>query len=438
MHELTAETLAELPRLGGASSGQPNRSGGYADLLRSVPAFRDLWVGQAISQLGDALYYLVFLFMVEKLTGDPRMVGVAGVAQSLPFLLLSPYAGVVADRLDRRTILLLCDLLSGAALLLFAGYVYCNPTPSAWTLIAAGATLSAINTFFAPAKGAAIPQLVPEERRDAANALSLATQNLLPMIGIALSGTLLAVLYAISPSYFFLAAIILNALSFFGSTVFIIRLPRLVPVHEARDESPTALRDVRDGFAYLRNQRVLWVLLWLNVLVQMAVAPFMLVYLAVNKSWFGGGYGTLALCEVAFFLGVVGCSLLVERMNIRRPGMAFIAGTAGIGVTIALMAVSKNVWAFAWWNLAAGIAFPFIQLPMAVYIQKLVPQNFQGRVNAAMSMTGMGVAPVSIGLGGLLLAAVGPAWTLAIMGTGITIAGLLGLCDAAFRDATSD
>lgn len=407
-------------------------------MLRSVPAFRNLWIGQAISQLGDSLYYLVFLFMVEKVTGDPKMVGIAGVGQTLPFLLFSPYAGVVADRWNRKTIMLACDLLSGVALLLFAVYIFFDATPPAWALIAAGASLSAVNAFFSPAKGAAIPQLVPEARRDTANALSLATQNLLPMIGVALSGTVLAVLYAVSPAYFFLAAISLNALSFFGSAVFIARLPRLVPVHEDGEPEPNALRDVRDGFAYLKRQRVLWVLLWLNLLVQIAMAPFMLVYIEVNKKWFGGGYGTLALCEVSFFVGVVACSLFVERMKIARPGLAFIGGVAGIGITVIFMAVSHNVWAFAWWNFVAGLAFPFVQLPMAAYIQKLVPENFQGRVNAAMTMTGMGVAPVSIGLGGLLLAAAGPGWTIAIMGIAMTFAGLLGLADKSFRTTQTE
>ncbi|MBC7808668.1 MAG: hypothetical protein H7145_21245, partial [Akkermansiaceae bacterium] len=74
----------------------------------------------------------------------------------------------------------------------------------------------------------------------------------------------------------------------------------------------------------------------------------------------------------------------------------------------------------------------------AAYIQKLVPENFQGRVNAAMTMTGMGVAPVAIGLGGLLLAAAGPTVTIAAMGAGMTFAGLLGLADKSFRTARTD
>jgi len=257
----------------------------------------------------------------------------------------------------------------------------------------------------------------------------------------------LAVLYAVSPAYFFGAAVVLNALSFFGSAIFVVRLPRLVPEPEtpaAQTDAPApngwqrAWRDLRDGFIYLKNQRVLWVLLWLNLLIQLALGPFMLVYIVVNNDWFGGGYNTLALCEVSFFIGVVACSAVFEKFRVMRPGLAFIVGVVLIGVTIGFMGGAKNVWAFAAWNIVCGLAFPFIQLPMAAYIQKLVPQNFQGRVNAAMTMTGMGVVPVAIGLGGLLLAKIGAANMLYAMGAGMSVAGLLGLADRQFRTVRTD
>ncbi|MBC8143491.1 MAG: MFS transporter, partial [Armatimonadetes bacterium] len=226
------------------------------------------------------------------------------------------------------------------------------------------------------------------------------------------------------------------------------RLPRLVPEQPeqtlAQTDAPTltggqrAWQDLRDGFSYLKNQRVLWILLWLNLLIQLALGPFMLVYIVVNNNWFGGGYNTLALCEVSFFIGVVACSAMFEKFRVTRPGLAFIIGVAFIGITIIFMGGSKNVWAFAAWNVVCGLAFPFIQLPMAAYIQKLVPQNFQGRVNAAMTMTGMGVIPVAIGLGGLLLAKIGAANMLYAMGAGMSVAGLLGLADRQFRTVRTD
>lgn len=406
-------------------------------LLR-VAAFRNLWVGQAISQLGDSLYYLVFLFMVDRLTGDPKMVGIAGVAQTLPFLLLSPYAGVLADRADRRRIMLTADVLSAVTLFLFAILVWRNPAPPAWTLIATGAILSCINVFFAPAKSAAIPQVVPTELLTSANALSLATQNLMPMLGIALSGTLLGALYLISPGYFFLGAILLNALSFAVSALFVARLPTLIPDRAATELGmvPQGLQDLREGFRYLQGQTTLLMMFVLNFLVQFTLAPFMLVYVRVNREWFGGEYWSLAVCEVSFFGGVVLCSVFIGRLAIRRVGMAFIGGMAAVGITIIFMAVSKTVLLFAFWNFVAGLAFPFSQIPMTTYTQRVVPEAFQGRVNSVMAMTSWGVQPLGIALGSLLLAETGPAGLIALMGSGMTLASLGGLLSRKFRNAT--
>ena len=408
----------------------------YRELFRVRP-FRDLWIGQTVSQLGDSFYFLIFLFMVDRITGSAAMVGAAGVAQALPFLLLSPYAGVVADRADRRRILLGADVFSALVLLAFGVLVWFEPTPPAWTLIGAGAALSTINVFFAPAKSAAVPQIVPPALLTQANALSLATQNLMPMIGIAVSGTVLAALYALSPRWFFLSAIGLNALSFLVSAAFVRRLPPLVPERENAEytKSGRTLEDLRHGLAYLKSEQVLWTMLLLNLPVQLAIAPFMLVYVRVNREWFGGGFGTLALCEVSFFAGVVLCSLFIERLNVRRPGLAFVGGMAVIGVTVVFMAVARTAPLFALWNFAAGLAFPFAQIPMTTYVQQRVPEALQGRANSVLAMAGSGMQPVGIGLGGLLLALIGPAWLLAGMGAGMALAALGGLLSRPFRRA---
>jgi DHA3 family macrolide efflux protein-like MFS transporter len=281
------------------------QKGQYKELLQ-LPAFRNLFWGQTISQLGDALYYLVFLFMIEKITGDPRMVGVAGVAQTLPFLLLSPYAGVLADRQDRRKIMLTADILSTITLLVFALILWLNPSPPAWTIVATGALLSTINVFFAPAKGAAIPQIVPEEKLMSANALSMAVQNLMPMIGIGLSGTVLGILYAISQTGFFLAAILLNALSFLVSALYIRLLPTLKPQKEvsaSESQAQDSLADLRNGLRYIYKNPVLHTMVWLNMLVNLAIAPFMLVYVQVNSAWFGGGTAHWHCVNSRFLLG---------------------------------------------------------------------------------------------------------------------------------------
>src|SRR5579862_8820226 len=126
--------------------------------LRIAP-FRALWLGQAISQLGDAFYYIAFMFMVQKVTGSSVMVGYVGALEALPFLLLGSYAGVVVDRLDRRRIMLLSDLCSGLALVGLAACIWLQRQPPVWALLVTPFVLSSVRCFFMPAKSASIPSL---------------------------------------------------------------------------------------------------------------------------------------------------------------------------------------------------------------------------------------------------------------------------------------
>lgn len=407
----------------------------YKELL-GIRAFRNLWIGQAISQLGDALYYLVFLFMVDRITGDPRMVGLCGALQALPFLLFGLPAGVVADRVDRRKVLLFADVASALLLSVLAVRLYFDATPPVWLLFAAGFLLSAVNAFFAPAKNAAIPAVVPPEKLMTANALSQATQGMMPLIGLGVSGSVLGLLYAIYPDWFFLSAVVLNALSFALSAVFVRRLPALPPDREKAGGHPW--QELKDGLRYVRRAHVLLMLVVLSVLVQVMVSPFMVVYVSVNRAWFGGDYRTLALFEFAFMVGMVLSSVWVGRLHIRRPGVAFIAGLAVVGATIAAMAFSRSLALFSFWNFAAGIALPFAQIPMNTYLQTVVPDAYRGRVNALLTMASFGVQPLGAGLAGWLTEQVGIVAMFLLMGIGMGVAALVGLLDRPFREADLD
>src|SRR5580693_2693012 len=134
----------------------------YDDVLRIRP-FRNLWLGQSISQIGDSLYYVAFMFMVKKVTGSSAMVGYTGALELAPYLLIGPYAGVIADRLDRRVIMLASDLLSALVLLVFSAALLTGVAPPAWGILLLAFLLSSVRCFFLPAKSAAIPALVPPE-----------------------------------------------------------------------------------------------------------------------------------------------------------------------------------------------------------------------------------------------------------------------------------
>lgn len=398
-----------------------------------IPAFRNLWIGQAISQLGDAFYYVVFMFMVQKVTGSSAMVGLVGALETAPFLVFGLYAGVLADRLDRRRIMLFSDLASGLFLATFGFSIWLGGKPSLAALLIVPFLLSSVRCFFMPAKSAAIPSLVPENQVLAANSMSSTAQNLMPLISLALSATVLSLLYALSPEWFYLSAVGLNALSFFGSASFILCLPAIRP-DRSGSHSAHPLTDFKEGFRYLVGRHELKVLTVLLTVFRLSVAPFFVVYLAANEKWFGGRPQTIVWMEFWFFVGMVVGSVAMGRQRPRRPFLWFSTGLAICGTMVALMAVSPSVWLFILWNLIAGVSLPPADIPVATYLQLSVPDGFRGRVSSVRETISTSVMPVGLCLGGILVAKAGLVATFLVIGCGMVGACLFGFLDPAFRE----
>jgi MFS transporter, DHA3 family, macrolide efflux protein len=403
----------------------------YRDLLR-IRAFRNLWLGQGISQLGDAFYYVVFMFMVKKITGSIVLVGVVGALETLPFLLFGAYAGVVADRIDRRLIMLLSDLVSGLALALFAIVVFFDRTPPLWLMLATPFLLSSVRCFFMPAKSAAIPAIVPRDKLLRANALSMMTQNMAPLLGLSLTAGVLGLIFDQAPHWFFFICVTLNSASFFGSAYFIALLPKIEPVR-LDGEQRHPLADFREGIAFIRRRHDLKVLIGLLAGFRLMVSPFFVVYVAANELWFGGRPQPLAWFEFAFFVGMIVSSFQVGKMDVRRPGMFFCWGLATTAATVAAMAFSPYFWLFVLWNVVAGLAVPFADIPINTYMQASIPDGVRGRVNSVVQMVSMGVMPIGMGVAGILIERVGVVAGFLIMGTGMLAAVGVGFADRQFR-----
>ncbi len=405
----------------------------YSQVLRVRP-FRNLWLGQAISQFGDAFYYVVFLFMVKKITGSAAMVGYVGALEAIPYLLFSPYAGVLADRLDRRRIMLSSDLVSAAILALFALSLLIWPTPATWLLLTTPCLLSIVRCFFMPAKGAAIPLLVPQEMLQTANALSMTTQSMMPLIGLGLSASVLGLLYTISEKWFFLTAISVNAVSFVASAYFILRLPILNPLRDDIHETHP-VQDFKDGISFVRKRKDLTVLIGTLAIFRLMVAPFFVTYVVANERWFDGRPQTLAWCEFAFFSTMVIFSPIVGKLKIKRPTVTFMIGLGGIGVFVAVMSVARTFWVFLLLQAVCGIFVPLADIPIGTYMQTSIPDAFRGRVNSVMNMVATGTMPLGMAMAGGLVDGVGLSVTFLIMGFGMVGGALLGLLSPDYRNA---
>jgi hypothetical protein len=402
-------------------------------LLKSFPAFRNLFIGQAISQIGDAIYFVSFMFLVKKLTRSDAMVGVVGILETLPFLLLSLYAGVIVDRVDRRLVLIYTDLISAAILMSMGIVALIAGTPQVWSLLVGTLLLSTCRVLFFPARNSCIPRLVPEDRVSDAFALNIGTSNLVMLSGTAFAATILAKLYQESILFFFVTLVTLNALSFLLSAYFVWKLPPVIPQRET--EAEDAKTEIKEGFKFVKVRKDLVTLMITRMLFSLGIAPFFVTHVAANDQWFGGKPQFLAWCECAFFAGMVFGTWLVARIPPKRPGFSFCSALFLVAIFVGAMAFSREGWVYIAWNIACGIVLPYAEVPITTYLQLSVTDGFRGRVNALQNMLATSMMPIGMGSAGLLVQNLGLVTTFLIMGTVMAGACLIGMSGKEFRNA---
>jgi MFS family permease len=160
---------------------------GYIDLLRRNRSFRQLWLGQVVSQMGDWFDTIALYTIILQLTGSGRDVGLLLVARFVPSFFFGPISGVIADRFSRQKIMIISDLLRAVVVL---GFLFVRRADQLWIIYVLTVLQLGLSTFFEPAKTAAIPSIVEDRELVAANAISSVTWSVMLTLGAAIGGVI--------------------------------------------------------------------------------------------------------------------------------------------------------------------------------------------------------------------------------------------------------
>ena len=399
--------------------------------------FRDLWIAQAVSLIGDSVYGLIFLFMARKISGDDAVTGLAAMANALPFVLFGPLAGVVADRFDRRKIMLAADIGCGAVMLGFALWAYIQPQIPVPVIVGAGFVLSSITVFFLPARSAAVPTLVPAEELQEASSFMVNTQQFTMMIGVGLAASGLGAIEKVAPTYFFALAAGINGLTFLFSAFFVLRLKPLVPEREdlGAHSYGQFLADMKEGLKATSVDPLMRVALPLTAICHLVIAGFMIAYIAANKELFGGNFSTLGGIEFSFMVVMVVFGIIAGKTKLKHPGRIMGLAWLSVGFFCTLMAWAKAYVPFLILNALCGVFIPFSWLGLVVYTQAAFPDATRGRVNSLWGLVQQGVQPLGVVIAGPFIARFGLGPAFLAMGIVISAACLVALAVRPFRNA---
>jgi MFS family permease len=387
------------------------------------------FVGQLISLIGTWMDQVAEAWLVYRLTGSALLLGTVAFASQIPVFLLAPIGGALADRLDRRKILI-CTQSSMMLLTFILAGLTLSHRVHIWQVVMLAALTGVVNAIDLPARQAFVVDMV--SRADLVNAIALNSSmfNGARIVGPALAGIVVA---AIGEGWCFFA----NGVSFIaviaGLALMKIDRPRL-----AIEGSP--LENIIEGFKFVAQSGPVRALMVLLGLVSFTAMPYaVLMPLFADKILHGGAQalGLLMGCSGVGALG--GALTLAMRKTLKGLSVWVAASCAGFGVALLLFSFSRLLWLSAALLVPAGFCMMIQMASSNTLIQSMVPDRLRGRVMSVYAMTFMGMAPLGALLAGSLAHKLGAPMTVGIGGVvAIVGAGLFGLKLPALRPAARE
>jgi MFS family permease len=356
--------------------------------LREYPAFRRLWLGTMLSRTGSAMTAFAITLQVYELTRSTAEVGGIGLATFIPLLVITLPGGTLADRVDRRRLVLAVTVgQTAVSAALFALTAFGGA--SLWPLYALVAAESALSAVNAPAKQTFIPRLVPQEQLAAAMAVNRIIFQVMLIAGPSLAGVIAA-------GTGLRGCYLADVASFAGALWGVGRLPAMPPDSPepgpgaAPPRPPSGLALTLAGLVFIRRTPVLCGAFLADVNATFFALPVSL-FPAINAERFGGDPRTLGL-----FLTAIGAGGLVSAVfagplrHASRYGLVMLACVTVWGGAFALFAAAHSLWLTLLSLALAGVADTFTVVVRGMIVQAATPDEFRGRVNAADFLVGAG------------------------------------------------
>ena len=351
---------------------------GYLQLIRRNSNFRNLWLGQIVSLMGDWFNLIASAALIAKLTGSGLAVGGLFVVRMLAQFVMGPIGGLLADRFNRKSLLILTDILRAIVL---PAFLLVDGPGEVWLLYVLTALQHGLSGIFNPTKDAILPDITQDEELGTANALNATTWSTMLALGAALGG-LVAGEWGLRPAF------IIDSISFLFSAVLISRV-RYVPT--LTEQPPLNVAAVFNeyfaGLGYLRNHASIFLIAVQKASQALAVSSvFQILQVEITSKHFvygEGGSTGLGLMYAAVGVGT-GVSPIVARYftgdneeKLRRAISWGYAITA-VGLLIVATMVDFQIVLFGTFLRGFGIAIGWVF--STTLLLKSLPNRVRGRV----------------------------------------------------------
>lgn len=407
-------------------STRPDQTAAFPSSLRGNRDFQVVLAGQAVSAFGDAITLTAMPLFVLALTGSGALLGVVGALQLIPDLVLELPAGALADRWDRRRIMIWAD--AGRALLTASiPLSYWMGWSTIATILIVAIPINALRVLSDAAYTSAVPGLVGREHLARASSYMEATLSVPFIVGPAVAGILLA---TIGPA----TTIAIDAASFAVSAGSLAMVRRTLRA-ERSAEMPPFLADIKEGIRFVWRHAVLRMIIAYWGVMAAATAPLIAVlgyYITIDRDFGPELFGFVGSAwSVGYLLG----SLLAGRLSVETVGPRMLASGVVIGACLIVIATAASAPVYLAVGFCIGIAVAVQTVSYMTLRPTLTPDELLGRVGSTARSITVGLRPLGqLGSGALTAAASGGVALVGIGSLAICASILFGLSKT-FREA---
>ena len=380
-----------------------------------------LWQGQVVSGLGAQFYGIAMILWIKQATESATLLGGINTLTGVTSVLLGIFAGTLADRYSRRNIIIVSDLIRGLLMLVLTGMFFFTPQSTGMIVLWMAATavcMSVASSFFSPAIGAALPELVPEDQLTRANSLTSSSSQITRFLGQALGGLLFRTLGAPLIT-------LINGVTYIFSAIteMFIEIPQNIPEKSGnwRQEVSVFKDDLVEGFYYVWQNGGLKTLALAGAALSFLTAPVMLLFPFYIEDFIG-----VAIDWYGYLLAVFGSGVLAGSLG---AGLVKISGRARMitlivlaffnSVVIALFGITSDIYSAMGLAFFVGAAIGFNSVHVNAILQMTIPSEIRGRAFGFMSTLAGSITPLGMGLGGLVFDWTGQNIPLIYIGCGI-------------------
>ena len=402
----------------------------------AVRDFRLLWVGEAVSALGDQFALIALPWLALVLTGSPLALGGAMAVMAIPRALLMLVGGVSVDRFSPRRVMLGSNAVRLVAVSAL-GVVVLFGEAELWMLYAFALVFGVADAFFFPAQTAIVPELVADDQLPRANGIVQGTAQVSILVGPVAAGVVIA---ALGGSATAASAAGIGVALLFDAATFVVSLATLLfikPRAHVVGAHDSILDSIREAARFVWSSRGMRAMILVSLAANfLIVGPFEVGMPFIAYSRLPEGAAAFGLVTAAFGAGsLVGLLLgsVLPAPRAARFGAVVVLPMAIAGLALAGLAAATSTIAAAALTGLAGVALGYTNLLSITWIQRRIPQALRGRVMSLLITGSVGLVPVSMFVSGFAVQLNVDA-TLLVAGIGMAVVALAAVSSAAVRN----